>query len=208
MRHQLAVGLVSRFERRAGQFELSAGLERDRSSPGHVRQAYDVRPVHDRLPAEQVLHPDQQSANRALALVGNGIVLARREGKLLVLGADAEFLLRLRPLFEPSDELVARFDRGQVDNVTGHSGDSGGKGRRPYTRPAGKSNAAASGHLFTDAGKDSGAGRLPAVLPGGSGDLRVADFLHIKGELPRPGSMGIPERSFGSIPDLFGAWKP
>ena len=120
MRHQLAAGLVDGLDRRAGKLELSARLERDRPAAGHVREADDVRPVHDRLPAEQMLHADQQRMDRALALIGHRIVAVGREGEFLVLGADAELRFRLRALFEPGDQLVARFDGRQVDYVTSH----------------------------------------------------------------------------------------
>ena len=120
MRHQLAAGLMDRLDRRAGQLELPARLQRDRPAPGHVGEADDVRPVHDRFPAEQMLHADEQCADRALPIIGHGIVPPGGEGELLVLGADPELRLRLRPLLEPCDEFVARFDRRQVHNVTGH----------------------------------------------------------------------------------------
>ena len=58
-------GLMDGLDRRAGQFELSARLERDRAAAGHVRKADDVLALHDRLPAEQVLHADEQRADRA-----------------------------------------------------------------------------------------------------------------------------------------------
>src|SRR6185295_5366108 len=45
-----------------------------------------------------------------------------REGELLVLGADAELRLRLAALLEPRDELVARFDRRQVNDIASHEG--------------------------------------------------------------------------------------
>ena len=58
-------------DRRAGQFELAAGLERDRAAAGHVDQADDVAALDDRLPAEQVLHAFEQRADAAPAVVGN-----------------------------------------------------------------------------------------------------------------------------------------
>ena len=65
MRHQLGAGLVHGLERRAGQFELAAGLQRDRAAAGHVDQADDVLALHDRLPAEQALHAVEQRADAA-----------------------------------------------------------------------------------------------------------------------------------------------
>ena len=62
MRVGLAAGLVDGFERRAGQFELAAGLERDRAHPGRVGQADDVAAVLDPVPAEEALHQLEERA--------------------------------------------------------------------------------------------------------------------------------------------------
>src|SRR4029079_1636248 len=85
-------------------------------------KADDVRPVHDRLPAEQMLHADEQRADRALALIGHRIAPAGGERELLVLGADAGLRLRLIALLGPGDELGWRFDGLQVNDVTSHFG--------------------------------------------------------------------------------------
>src|SRR4051812_16614445 len=122
MRHQLAGSLMDRLHRSAGELELTARLERDCAAAGHVRKADNVRPIHDRLPAEQMLHTDQQRADRALALIGHRIAPARGEGELLMLGADAELRLRLVALLEPGDQFVARFDGLQVNDITSHLG--------------------------------------------------------------------------------------
>jgi hypothetical protein len=45
-----------------------------------------------------------------------------REGEFLVLGADAELRFRFDALRNPIDEIVAPFDRRQVDLVTRHAG--------------------------------------------------------------------------------------
>ena len=65
MRVQLGRGLVDGLDRRAGQLELAAGLERDRAAAGDVEQADDVAALHDRLPAEQALHALEQRADAA-----------------------------------------------------------------------------------------------------------------------------------------------
>ena len=52
----LAAGLVDGFERRAGQLELAARLERDRTQAGRVGKADDVAAVLDPVPAEEALH--------------------------------------------------------------------------------------------------------------------------------------------------------
>src|SRR5262249_20947034 len=69
----------------------------------------------------QMLHPFEQRTDAAPALVGHRAMPLDREGELLVLGADAEFRLRLDARLEPRDEFVARFDRRHVDLVTSHT---------------------------------------------------------------------------------------
>ena len=64
-------GLVHGLDRRAGQLELAAGLERDRAAAGHVGEPDDVLALHDRLPAEQVLHAVEQRADAARPAVGH-----------------------------------------------------------------------------------------------------------------------------------------
>ena len=122
MRHQLGRSLVHVLDRRARQFELAARLERNRAAAGDVEQADDVVALHDRLPAEQMLHAVEQRADGAAAGIGHRAVVFDREGEFLVLGADAELRLRLAARFEPGDEFVARLDRGHVDLVTSHAG--------------------------------------------------------------------------------------
>ena len=108
------------FDLCARQLELSAGLERDGAAAGHVEQADDVAALHDRLPAEQVLHALEQRANAAPPLVGHRLMAFERERKFLVLGADAKLRFRLGALRNPIDELVAPLDRRQIDLVTRH----------------------------------------------------------------------------------------
>ena len=115
-------------DRRARQLELATGLERNRAAAGDVEHADNVAVLVDRLPAEQVLHAVEQRADAAPSLVGNGPVAFDRKGEFLVLGADAEFRLRLDARLEPRDEFVACFDRCHVDLVTSHTGRPGGKG--------------------------------------------------------------------------------
>src|SRR5262249_52979011 len=100
---QLRGGLGPGFDRRAGELELPARLERDRTAAGHVEHADDVTVLEDRLPAKQMLHAIEQRADAAPALVGNRPVAFDREGELLVLGADAVLRLRLAALGEPRD---------------------------------------------------------------------------------------------------------
>ena len=56
----LAAGLVDGLERRAGELELAAGLERDRAAADRVGEADDVAAVEDRVPAEEAFHRLEQ----------------------------------------------------------------------------------------------------------------------------------------------------
>ena len=105
---------------RARELKLPAGLERDGAAAGDVEQADDVRPFHDRLPAEEMLHALEQRPNAARPLVGHRIVAGERKGELLVLGADAELRFRFDALGEPIHQLVAPLDRRQIDLITRH----------------------------------------------------------------------------------------
>ena len=62
------------------------------------------------IPAETVLEALEQRADAPLAFIRNRRVAAPVEAELLVLGADAPILHRLRTSFEISDELVPRLD--------------------------------------------------------------------------------------------------
>ena len=138
MRHQLGLGLVHGLDRRAGQFELPAGLQRNRAAAGDVVKPDDVAALHDRLPAEQKLHAFEQRADAARAFIRHGLMALERERRLLVLGADAEFGRRLHARFQPRHEFVARLQRRHIDLVTRHkkSGSCGDSTER--ARVAGK----------------------------------------------------------------------
>src|SRR5437764_541950 len=94
--------------------------------------ASDTRSFLTMSASEEMLHAFGQRADAAPAVIGNRPVAFEREGEFLVLGADAELRLRLDAGFEPRDQFVARFDRCQVDLVTGH-GEPLSKGGGPYT---------------------------------------------------------------------------
>ena len=121
MRHQLGGGLMHGLDRRAGEFELAARFQRDGAAMGDVEQSDDVLALHDRLPAEQVVHAFEQRADAAPAGIGHRSVVRDRESEFLVLGADAKLRPRLAARFEPGDEFVAGLDRGHVDLVTSHA---------------------------------------------------------------------------------------
>ena len=122
MRHQLARGLMHGLKLRAREFELAAGLERDGAAAGDVEQADNVRPFHDRFPAEQMLHALEQRADAARPLIGHRTMALQREGELLVLGAEPELRFGFDALREPMHQIVAPLDRRQVDLITRHAG--------------------------------------------------------------------------------------
>ena len=116
--------------RRAGEFELPARFERDRSSAGDIEHADDVVALHDRLPAEEVLHALQERLDAALPAVWHRQVAGAGEREFLVFGTDPELFARFCPFREPGDEFVTRFHGRHVDLVTGHAR-SGRKRPRP-----------------------------------------------------------------------------
>ena len=83
---ELAHRLVQRSERRAGELELTAGLERDRAAV--ALESDELPGVGERLPAVLALDRREQRVDAALALVGNGPQRLRVQAELLVLGAD------------------------------------------------------------------------------------------------------------------------
>ena len=136
MRHQFGLGLMHGLDRRAGQFELSAGLQRNRAAAGNVIEADDVAALHDRLPAEQELHAFQQRADAARAFVRHGMMALQRERRFFVFGADPEFGRRFHAGFQPRHQFVARLQRRHIDLVTRHT-NSGSRALRPNARGVG-----------------------------------------------------------------------
>ncbi len=126
MRHQFGLGLVHGLDRRARQFELAAGLQRDRAATGDVVKPDDVAALHDRLPAEQKLHAVKQRADPARAFIRHGLMALQRERGFLVLGAEPEFGSRLHARGQPRDQFVARLQRRHIDLVTRHKNSEGG----------------------------------------------------------------------------------
>ena len=81
-----AAGVVDRFERRAGKFELAGGLERHRGVV--ARQRDELAAFDHALPAE-ARHAFEQRADAALAVPCRRTQIVEAEAELLVLGADA-----------------------------------------------------------------------------------------------------------------------
>jgi hypothetical protein len=105
----LVAGFVDGLERRAGEFQLAAGLEADVGAA--LLQADQMPALHDRRPAEAVAQPFEHGADRAGAFIGQ-----RRQGleivaEFLVLGADPPVLGRLAAGFEIRGELGGMLDR-------------------------------------------------------------------------------------------------
>ena len=109
------------FDRRAGQLELAAGLQRNRALAGRLDEPDDVVLVEDRVPAQRALHALEQRADAALAAIGNRRVAVDVERKLFVLGADPPFVARLVAFGEIDGEFVDRFDRPEIGRVARHS---------------------------------------------------------------------------------------
>ena len=102
-------GLMQGFQRRAGEFDLAARLQRDVAA--FLGQRDRLVAFEHRHPAAVFGQAFQEGADAALALVGQGLQVVPREGELLVLGADAPSVLRLAALFQIGDELAAIGDR-------------------------------------------------------------------------------------------------
>ena len=114
---EFGIGLMDRLERRAGEFELTAGFKRNSCPARCIVKPDDIRPVGNRSPAELLLHSLQKSTNATLALCRHAFIGHRRMAALvkrnfLVLGADPELCRRLRACFEPSDKFIARRNGG------------------------------------------------------------------------------------------------
>ena len=62
---ELGCRLVQGLDRRAGELELAAGLERDRAAAVGAGEADDMAVIDDRLPAEPRLHAFEQVADAA-----------------------------------------------------------------------------------------------------------------------------------------------
>ena len=123
MAPKLGCGVVRGLERRARQFELAAGFERNRRAAICVIEADQMAAVLDALPAELGVHPFEQGANPAFALIGHRREAGAVKRDLLVLRADTKRTGRLASCFEPGRKRVARLNDFPVDDVASHKGD-------------------------------------------------------------------------------------
>src|SRR5262249_2170237 len=109
-----ARSLMDVLDRGAGELELAARLERDRSSIDHRGEPDEVLVLRDRLPSGEEAHAFEQRPDAARPFVWNRTMAVGREHELFVFGPDAEFRLRLDALLQPGDQSVARLDRRHV----------------------------------------------------------------------------------------------
>jgi hypothetical protein len=117
---ELALGGVDVAERRAGEFELAAGLEADGAAAVVVGEPDDRFAVEDRLPAAAGAQALEQGADSGVAVVGDGGEIGAAEGELLVLGAEFPGLARARARLDPGDEGISALDRTVVGGVARH----------------------------------------------------------------------------------------
>ena len=117
---QFVGDFVNRCERRSGELELAARLERNRALADLVIEPDQAGMVVDRRPAEARLHALQQGLDAAAPFVGHRRRPGLIEHDLLVLGADAKLLGRLAALLKPARQLVPRFNDFSVADVTRH----------------------------------------------------------------------------------------
>jgi hypothetical protein len=138
---RLLADLVHGVQGRAGEFELSAGLEADigpAAAEGDQGLAA-VRAVFvDALPAESH-QPLQHRLDAVRAVIGDGLVAAQMEAELFVFGADTPFAGRLGADGEIVRQVVQR-QRTIVTHSVGHQkaslpGFLVFGGRRPMSRP-------------------------------------------------------------------------
>ena len=110
--HQMLAGLVADvvhiLQRRAGQFELPARLQRDRRRHPLVVlpfQGDDIAGLLDGAPAEP-LQPRQHRQDAGVALIGRAAQGRAVEAEFLVLRPDAPLRLRLGTLRHGADQVV------------------------------------------------------------------------------------------------------
>ena len=119
---ELFGGQMRVVERRAGEFELSARLERDGAAAVRVIEADEIAVVLDPVPAERLLHALEQRPNASVAAIRHRRTIRAVEWYFLVFRADSEWTARLATRLKPRDQRVARLDNLTIDDVASHSG--------------------------------------------------------------------------------------
>jgi hypothetical protein len=121
MLRRLAGRVMEVGKRRAGQLELAAGLQGDRSPAPVVGKADGVVVLHDRRPARALLHAFQQRTNALSPVIGNGREIGSVEGYLFVLGAEPPGVAWLLAGGDPFHEFRPRTDGGRIGYVPRHA---------------------------------------------------------------------------------------
>ncbi len=119
MAHGLGRRFMQRLDRRAREFELTAGFQRDVAAerPFRPLQRNNVVPLHDGNPAVALDQQFHQGADAPRTLVSNGLQRNGAETELLVFGADTPVSLRLCSSSDPGDEIGAAFDQRALSAV-------------------------------------------------------------------------------------------
>ena len=101
-------GLVDVFQRRPGQFDLTAGFRGDGLGP--LGKPDNVALLQDRVPTELLGQAFQQHPDSTGPFIGKGRQGVFVETEFFVLGADAPLGFGLGPGFQEACELIHRFD--------------------------------------------------------------------------------------------------
>ena len=121
MRVAFGPGRVNVAQRRAGQFELPARLQRNRAAALGVVKPDQGVAVEDRRPALRRLQTLDQRANAA-GLIGNGRVVRLVKRDFFVFRSDAQGTSRgFDAGLDPGDEFAPRRNRRCVVSVASHS---------------------------------------------------------------------------------------
>jgi len=106
----LVAGLVQVVEELTGQFELSAGFQRDGATVAVERD----RPAFFQhgLPAESLRQPLEHCTHRARTVIGQWIEGVGQKTELFVLGADAPFRFRAAAGLQPGGQVALVGENG------------------------------------------------------------------------------------------------
>jgi hypothetical protein len=106
---ELVAGFVNRAQRRAREFELPAGFERD--ARAILDQRDDVSGLMDRLPVIVANDGFEQRTDATLSGVGDGRMVVTVQADLFVFGSDLPEVGRLLSGTDEVHQRVDRFDR-------------------------------------------------------------------------------------------------